>query len=105
MAESVSEQITQIQSETRLQGWIETAGAYVPLAIGVIVLLVFVRVLRRQKPEPVPIELLSAPAPAGAANGQNGHGMLTPDMLNQLIQQKPANIGVALRDYMAVKKN
>jgi hypothetical protein len=24
-------------------------------------------------------------------------------MLNQLIQQKPANIGTALRDYMAVK--
>jgi flagellar M-ring protein FliF len=105
MTESVSDQITQIQTETRIQGWIETVGAYVPLAIGVIVLLVFVRVLRRQKPEPVPIELLSPPAPAGAANGQNGHGVLTPEMLNQLIQQKPANIGAALRDYMAVKKN
>jgi flagellar M-ring protein FliF len=105
MTESVSDQITQIQTETRIQGWLETAGAYLPLAVGLGVLLVFVRVLRRQKPEPVPIELLSAPVAAGMANGQNGHGVLTPDMLNQLIQQKPANIGAALRDYMAVKKN
>jgi flagellar M-ring protein FliF len=103
MTEPVSAQIQQIQADTRLQGWIEAAGAYVPVAVGALILFIFVRMLRKQKPEPVPIELLSAPVVS--SNGQNGHSVLTPDMLNQLIQQKPANIGTALRDYMTVKKN
>jgi flagellar M-ring protein FliF len=105
MAEPVSEQIAQIQSETRIQSWIELAGEYLPLGIGVLVLFFFVRVLRRQKPEPVPIELLSAPSSASSTTGSNGRPVLTPDLLNELIQRKPANIGAALRDYMAVKKN
>ncbi|HEY9250854.1 MAG TPA: flagellar M-ring protein FliF C-terminal domain-containing protein, partial [Rariglobus sp.] len=105
MTEPVSAQIQQIQSETRIQGWIETAGAYVPVGIGALVLFFFVRMLRRQRPEPVPVELLSAPSGGGSHNGQNGHTHLTADLLNELIQQKPANIGTALRDYMTVKKN
>ncbi|CAM2827875.1 flagellar basal-body MS-ring/collar protein FliF [Rariglobus hedericola] len=106
LTEPVSAQIQQIQSETRIQSWIETVGAYLPIGVGALVLFFFVRMLSRQKPEPVPIELLSVPAAAGGASlGSNGHSVLTPDMLNQLIQQKPANIGNALRDYMAVKKN
>jgi flagellar M-ring protein FliF len=105
MAEPVSEQIAQIQSETRIQSWIELVGEYLPLGIGVLVLFFFVRVLRRQKPEPVPIELLSAPSSASSTTGSNGRPVLTPDLLNELIQRKPANIGAALRDYMAVKKN
>jgi flagellar M-ring protein FliF len=106
MTEPVSAQIQQIQSETRIQGWIEAAGAYVPLIVGAAVLFLFVRILRRQKPETVPIELLSSSAAVGMSNGQNGHAtLLTPDALNQLIQQKPANIGTALRDYMTVRKN
>ncbi len=105
MTEPVSAGIEQIHSETRIQGWLEAAQANVPLVVGAFVLLFFVRMLRRQQPEPVPIELLSAPVVTGLSKGNNGHGVLTPDMLNQLIQQKPANIGTALRDYMAVKKN
>ena len=31
-------------------------------------------------------------------NGSNG---VTPEMLNQLIRHKPANIGAALRDWVA----
>ncbi len=105
MIEPVSKQIQQIQSETRIQSWIETASAYLPVGIGALVLFFFVRMLRGQRPEPVPMELLTSPSAANSSNGQNGHAVLTPDLLNQLIQQKPANIGTALRDYMTVKKN
>jgi flagellar M-ring protein FliF len=41
-------------------------------------------------------------------NGQRGmpvQGAITPELLNELIRQKPANIGVALRDWAAAKKN
>lgn len=106
LAEPVSEQIEQIQTETRIQSWVDTVSTYVPMALAAVVLLVFVRMLRRQPPQPVPLELLTVPAPAEAsANGKNGHSVLTADMLNELIRKKPANVGNALRDYMAVKKN
>jgi flagellar M-ring protein FliF len=32
-------------------------------------------------------------------------GSLTPELLNELIRQKPVNIGTALKDWVAVRKN
>ena len=63
-----------------------------------IVLLVFLRLLSRQKPEPVPVEVLAMPPELAARSLQNGN-TITPEMLNELIKQKPANIGTALRDW------
>jgi flagellar M-ring protein FliF len=64
------------------------------------VLLVFLRLLSRQKPEAVPVEVLALPPDLAARSHQNGTAV-TPDMLNELIRQKPANIGTALRDWVA----
>lgn len=102
--EPVSAQIQKIQSETRVQGWIETASRYIAMGVAAIVLLVFWRMLKKQKIEPVPMELLAeAPDPTKRALQTNGG--LSPELLNELIRQKPANIGTALRDWVAVKKN
>ena len=40
------------------------------------------------------------PGDLAARTLQNGSAV-TPEMLNQLIRQKPANIGTALRDWVA----
>ena len=64
----------------------------------------FFRMLSKQKPEPVPVEVLSMPPDAMGGMGrsmQNGGTGVTPEMLNQLIRHKPANIGAALRDWVA----
>jgi flagellar M-ring protein FliF len=50
------------------------------------------------------MELLTAPPDATQRALQN-NGVLTPEILTELIRQKPANIGTALRDWVAVKKN
>lgn len=99
-----AEQIATIQSETSLQSWIDVARRYVAGVVGLIALFIFWRMLRRQRPEPVPVELLNAPALEGGRGYQN-KAPLTPEVLNELIQQKPANVGTALRDWVAVKKN
>lgn len=102
--EPITQQIQKIQSETRVQGWIESASRYVAMGVAAIVLLVFWRMLKKQKIEPVPMELLAeAPDPTKRAL-QSNRG-LTPELLNELIRQKPANIGTALREWVAVKKN
>lgn len=86
-----------------MQGWIEAASKYLAVGIAALVLFVFWRMLGRQRVEPVPVELLSEPSPESLRAAQ-GKTFLTPEALNELIQQKPANVSNALRDYLAVKK-
>ena len=102
--EPIGQQIQKIQSETRVQGWIETASRYIAIGVAAIVLLVFWRMLKKQKIESVPMELLAEP-PDATKRALQTNGMLSPELLNELIRQKPANIGTALRDWVAVKKN
>ncbi len=73
------------------------------VAVALGVLVIFWRMLGRQKPETIPVELLTVDPRDAQRQIQSG-GMLTPELLNELIKQKPANIGTALRDWVAVKK-
>lgn len=59
----------------------------------------FIRMLKRVKPDAIPIEILGK-------NGKNGHapggtsGPVSAEMLNELIRQKPENVGAVLRGWM-----
>ena len=98
-AEPVSQQIEAIHAENRLQGWVEAGSRWTAVIGAAIVLLIFTRMLGRQKPEPVPVEVLSMP-PEMAARSLPSTGQVTPEMLNELIRAKPANIGGALREWV-----
>jgi flagellar M-ring protein FliF len=86
--------------ETKLQTYFELGSRWVAVAGAAVVFLVFWRMLNRQKPEPVPIEVLSLNPNVSARTSANP-GQVTPEMLNELIRQKPANIGIALRDWVS----
>jgi flagellar M-ring protein FliF len=83
-----------------LHRWLEVASRWVAVFGAAGVLLVFWRMLKRQKPEPVPIEVLSL-TPENAARSLPNASNVTPELLNDLIRQKPANIGLALRDWVS----
>lgn len=99
-AEQLPAQIAAIEQNNRWQGWLEAGSRWFAVAAAIVVFAVFWRMLRRQKPEAVPIEVLSLSPDATNRNlpAQNG---ITPDLLNELIRQKPANVGVALRDWVS----
>jgi flagellar M-ring protein FliF len=97
-AEPITDQIQAIQQENKWQGWIEAGSRWSAVLGAGVVLLIFLRLLSRQKPEPVPVEVLAMPPELAARSLQNGT-TITPEMLNELIRQKPANIGTALRDW------
>jgi flagellar M-ring protein FliF len=61
-----------------------------------VVLAIFFGMLKRSKPDNIPIELLK-PEPPPAAPAP----LISPEILNDLIRQKPANVGAALRGWMA----
>jgi flagellar M-ring protein FliF len=100
-AERIPAQIEAIQSESRWQGWVESASRWAAVGLAGVVFLFFLRMLSKQKIEPVPVEVLSLPPDAMGRALPNGSGAVTPEMLNQLIRHKPANISAALRDWVA----
>ena len=82
------------------QTYVELASRWAAVAGAALVLLVFWRMLKREKPEVVPIEALTVAAD-NSSRAVPANGPVTPELLNELIRQKPANIGVALREWVA----
>jgi flagellar M-ring protein FliF len=99
--EHLPAQIEALQTENRWMGWFEASSRWGAVVIAVAVFGFFFRMLSKQKPEPVPVEVLSMPPDAMGRALPNGSNGVTPEMLNQLIRHKPANIGAALRDWVA----
>ncbi len=95
-----SEFTAAVVGEAQLQRWLEHGSRWAAMAGAGLVFLVFWRVLSRQKPEPIPVEVLSLP-PDAQTRALNSPSTVTPELLNELIRQKPANVGVALRDWAA----
>lgn len=96
--ERPAQTVETIQQETRWQGWIEVGSRWAAVLGAVGAMLLFLRLLSRQKPEAVPIEILTAPVDTAAKPIQTSG--LTPDMITQLVRQKPANVGTALRGWV-----
>ena len=102
--ERLPAQVEAMRTENRLMGWVEASSRWGAVVLALAVFGFFFRMLSKQKPEPVPVEVLSMPPDAMGGMGrsmQNGGTGVTPEMLNQLIRHKPANIGAALRDWVA----
>ncbi len=97
----VGPQLEAIQAANNgVQQYIELATRWAGVVGAALVLFIFWRMLKRQKPEPVPIEVLSL-TPDNAAQRLPNASNVTPELLNELIKQKPANIGIALREWVS----
>lgn len=103
-AEPVAQEIQSIEKASRWMGWVEAASRWAAVAAAVAVFFVFMKLLSRQRPEAVPVEILTMPAEA-ANRSRPPAGGVTPDFLNDLIRQKPANVGMALRDWASPTRN
>jgi flagellar M-ring protein FliF len=99
-AARIPAQVEAIAQANRWQGWIDAARGWTPVVGAAAVLFLFWRTFRRQKPEAVPVEVLSL-TPAAARSLPSSSSTVTPELLNELIRHKPANVGVALRDWVA----
>ncbi len=105
VAERLPAQLEALRTENRWMGWFEASSRWGAVVIAVGVFFFFFRLLSKQKVEPVPVEVLSMPPDALGRALPNGGAGITPEMLNQLIRHKPANIGAALRDWVATPAN
>jgi len=102
--EPVTQEIKTIAAQNRWSTYVDAASHWGAVAGAGVLLLIFLRLLAKQKPEPIPVEILTLP-PELAARAMPAGGRITPDMVNELIRTKPANVGVALRGWVAANKN
>jgi flagellar M-ring protein FliF len=94
----------QAQGAGKWIDWLDAGRRWGAVLGGGLMLLLFLRMLARTKIEPVPVDVLSLP-PDAAARALPSSSHVTAETLNELIRQRPANIGVALRDWVATNKN
>jgi flagellar M-ring protein FliF len=81
--------------------WIDL-GQKVLVVVGALIgFLIFARILRRSQAEAASLELYHAP---GGNRALDREGEITPEMLNQLIQQRPDNVGLTLKRWMSAEQ-
>ena len=72
----------------------------VAVLVAVVMVLFFLRMVKKAKPDEIPIEVFS-PIGAGANGADQGAQPISVELINEMIRQKPENVGAALRDWMS----
>ncbi|MDQ8202530.1 flagellar basal-body MS-ring/collar protein FliF [Pelagicoccus sp. SDUM812003] len=88
-----------LEQDANIQRWIEIGRSGVGAILGIGVILFFLQMLKRHKPEKISIEVMQ-PEQMLQSRKMEDTSVVTPEMLNELIRQKPANIGVSLREWI-----
>jgi flagellar M-ring protein FliF len=92
MGEDVAQQIDKQQKQTM---WWEIGqnALYVVLAVGIV--FFFWRAFKKTATEAVALG-----APAGTGSARTREGIVTPEVLNQLIRENPTNVNLAVRTWL-----
>ena len=85
--------------EQNLDRWIETGKNSIGVILGIGVVIFFLQMLKRNQPERISVEVLQ-PEQMLQSRRMEDTSAVTPEMLNELIRQKPANIGVTLKGWI-----
>jgi flagellar M-ring protein FliF len=94
-------------SPERILSYVETAKPLITVVLAAGIFYFFVRMLRRTKAEEGRFELIEANdqrlLEGQPAVARTGREVISPEMLNDLIRQKPDNVAAALRGWLANK--
>ena len=86
------------------QNFIDTWGPHLKNLLGVVlaiaILIVFLRMLKKFQPSDAEVQVLDEADAGALAGARSLGGGLTPELLNDLIQEKPDNVGTALKRYL-----
>lgn len=88
-----------LKEDANIQRYIEMGKNGIGAILGIGVILFFMQMLKRYKPEKISIEVLQ-PEQMLQTRKMEDTSVVTPEMLNELIRQKPANIGVSLNEWI-----
>jgi flagellar M-ring protein FliF len=83
---------------------LDTYGPHLKNLLGVVlalvIFMVFLRMIKKFKPNEAEVQILGEDESQYLSGTKALGGGLTPELLNDLIQEKPDNVSVALRKYL-----
>ncbi len=88
-----------VERSLKMDQWIGIAKTALGALLGIGVVMFFLKMLKNNQPEQISVEVLK-PEQMLQASKLDDTSVVTPEMLNELIRQKPANIGVTLREWI-----
>ena len=81
--------------------WIRIGRNLLALLAAIVMLLVFLRMVKRQRSQMANLEVISYEQEESAAKARKVTSSgLTPDLLNSLIEEKPENVSTALKNWV-----
>jgi len=94
----------------RIMGYVETLRPLLAVLLAGGIFAFFIKMLKQTKAEEGRFELIDmkddrllTAKSGGGAVGANGREVISPEMLNELIRQKPDNVAAALRGWLTQK--
>ena len=88
----------------QFQNLIDTYGPHLKNLLGIVlaiaIFIVFLRMLKKFKPSEAEVQVLDEDDQQMLAGTRSLGSGLTPELLNDLIQEKPDNVSTALRKYL-----
>jgi flagellar M-ring protein FliF len=84
--------------------WLEMMKNFIAVGFAAIMFWVFLRVLKKHKPEPYSLEIMDEES-SDNKKGADVVPRLTPELLNELIREKPENVSTALRNWALETNN
>jgi len=100
-----AEQTVAMAQDAKMRNWFDIGRNALAVIVGIGALLYFMRLLKNSKAEAISLEVYN---PAGAGAGPRKidleGGSVTPELLNELIKQKPDNVGITLKQWMSAEQ-
>ncbi len=81
----------------------EVVGPAAALLLAAIVFLIFFRAIHKTKPEQITFELIESEEPSQQLLPQAMNHKISPELLNDMIRQKPENVSLTIREWLAAK--
>ncbi|MGA2175603.1 MAG: flagellar basal-body MS-ring/collar protein FliF [Verrucomicrobiota bacterium] len=99
----VAEMAQELVQQEKRQFWTDLAQKLIYPALAAGVLFLFWRLWQKTAEDEIPITLpmVHGNGHGRSKNGSNGSGVVTVDVLNQLIRENPANVTQAVRSWLA----
>lgn len=89
--------------ENQFSTWLKLLEKPFVLLFAIVMFFMFLRMVKNHKPAITPIEVLSAADDEDALVKANVGSRPTPELLNELIQEKPENVARALKSWSNIK--
>ncbi|HEX9785089.1 MAG TPA: flagellar basal-body MS-ring/collar protein FliF [Opitutaceae bacterium] len=100
-SDPVAEKVEVIGRDVQFQQWIELAQKVIVVLLAAGAFLYFLRLIKRGQAEAPSLEIYQPGASSQTPRGAEIDAPITPEMLNEMIRQKPGNVGLTLKEWMS----